>query len=186
MFNTNFEEDFCKKTSENGLFSENIEKSNSIVEEKCIDVEENLDQNYLISLIKIEKGKREYGQLIIHPIVLKDQIIITMYREFDTEHEVVIACHSCTSDNNSKSVRQLIFEALQGLLEFENYFPLIVKELLSNDFKLMMQYKHQENFWKNWNKIVRFYNQQEVYMVQRSRKIKRKPKEEIVYLSINL
>ena len=61
LFNTNFEEDFYEKTSENGLFSENIEKNNDIVEERCIDLEEDLDQNYLISLIKIEKGKRKYG-----------------------------------------------------------------------------------------------------------------------------
>ena len=106
-----------------------------------------------------------------------------MYREFDNEYEVVIAC---TSDNNSKSIKQLIFEALQGLLKFKNYFPIIVEELLSNNFKLMMQYKSQEKFWKNWNKIVKFYSQWKVYIVQRSRKIKRKPKEEIVYLSINL
>ena len=72
MFNTNFEEDFYKETFENGLFSENIEKNSDIVEERCIDLEEDLDQNYLISLIKIEKGKRKYGQLIIHPIVLDD------------------------------------------------------------------------------------------------------------------
>ena len=50
----------------------------------------------------------------------------------------------------------------------------------------MMQYKYQEKFWKNWNKIVQFYYQQEVYMIQYSGKTKRKPKEEIVYLSINL
>ena len=49
-----------------------------------------------------------------------------------------------------------------------------------------MQYKYQEKFWKNWNKIVQFYYQQEVYMVQYFGKTKRKPKEEIVYLSINL
>ena len=61
MFNTNFEEDFYKEISENGLFSENIKKSSDIVEERCIDFEEDLDQNYLISLIKIEKGKRKYG-----------------------------------------------------------------------------------------------------------------------------
>ena len=74
LFNTNFEEDFYEEISENDLFSENI----SVVEEECIDLEENPDQNYLISLIKIEKG---YGQLIIRPIVLEDQIIITIYRE---------------------------------------------------------------------------------------------------------
>ena len=65
MFNINFEEDFYEEISENDLFSENI----SVVEEECIDLEENPDQNYLISLIKIEKG---YGQLIIRPIVLED------------------------------------------------------------------------------------------------------------------
>ena len=76
--------------------------------------------------------------------------MITIYREFDNDHEVVIAC---TPDNKSKSIRQLIFEALQGLLEFENYFPLIVKELLSNNFKLIMQYKSQENFGKTGIKL---------------------------------
>ena len=50
----------------------------------------------------------------------------------------------------------------------------------------MMQYKYQKKFWKNWNKIVQFYYQQEVYMVQYFGKTKRKLKEEIVYLSINL
>ena len=179
LFNTNFEEDPYEEISENDLFSENI----SVVEEECIDLEENPDQNYLISLIKIEKG---YGQLIIRPIVLEDQIIITMYREFDIKHEAIIAYQSRELDHNIKHIRQIISKALQGLLDFENYFPLIVKELLNNNFKLMMQYKHQEKFWKNWNKIVQFYYQQEVYMIQYSGKTKRKPKEEIVYLSINL
>jgi len=137
-------------------------------------------------LIKLDKGKEEYGQLIIRPIISEDQIIITMYREFNFEHEVVIAYQSCELDNNIKNIRSLIFKVLQELLDFENYFPSIVEELLTNDFKLEMQYKYQRQFWKNWNKMIKFYSQQEIYMVQHSRKIVSKLNEEIVYLSINL
>jgi len=174
LFNKNHEEDFYKETFEDDLTSENINS------------EENLDQDYLIPLIKLDKGKEEYGQLIIRPIISEDQIIITMYREFNFEHEVVIAYQSCELDNNIKNIRSLIFKVLQELLDFENYFPSIVEELLTNDFKLEMQYKYQRQFWKNWNKMIKFYSQQEIYIVQYSRKIVSKLNEEIVYLSINL